>query len=51
MRRGGVRLPLQNTTSSTAGVTASSAAAFTDLYPGDKHSVPFTFKGEAIYYN
>ncbi len=28
-----------------------SAAAFADLYPGGKHGVPFTFKGEAIYYN
>lgn len=26
-----------------------SAAAFADLYPGGKHGVPFTFKGEAIY--
>ncbi|WHA43354.1 ABC transporter substrate-binding protein [Agrobacterium larrymoorei] len=28
-----------------------SAAAFADLYPGGKHGVPFTFKGEAVYYN
>lgn len=28
-----------------------SAAAFADLYPGGKHGVPFTFKGEALYYN
>ncbi|MCV3210175.1 extracellular solute-binding protein [Mesorhizobium sp. YC-39] len=28
-----------------------SAAAFADLYEGGKHGVPFTFKGEAIYYN
>ncbi len=27
------------------------AAAFADLYPGGKHGVPFTFKGEAVYYN
>ncbi|MEZ2132027.1 extracellular solute-binding protein [Sinorhizobium sp. CB9] len=28
-----------------------SAAAFADLYPGGKHGVPFTFKGEAVYYS
>jgi raffinose/stachyose/melibiose transport system substrate-binding protein len=28
-----------------------SAAAFADLYPGGKYGVPFTFKGEAVYYN
>ncbi len=28
-----------------------SAAAFAGLYPGGKHGVPFTFKGEAVYYN
>lgn len=28
-----------------------SAAAFADIYPGGKHGVPFTFKGEAVYYN
>jgi raffinose/stachyose/melibiose transport system substrate-binding protein len=28
-----------------------SAAAFADLYPGGKHGVPFTFKGEGIYFN
>lgn len=28
-----------------------SAAAFGDLYPGGIHGVPFTFKGEAVYYN
>lgn len=28
-----------------------SAAAFADLYPGGKHGVPFTFKGEGVYYN
>jgi raffinose/stachyose/melibiose transport system substrate-binding protein len=28
-----------------------SAGAFADIYPGGKHGVPFTFKGEAIYYN
>jgi raffinose/stachyose/melibiose transport system substrate-binding protein len=28
-----------------------SAAAFADLYPGGKHGVPSSFKGEAIYYN
>jgi len=28
-----------------------SAAAFADLYTGGKHGVPFTFKGEAVYYN
>jgi raffinose/stachyose/melibiose transport system substrate-binding protein len=27
------------------------SAAFADLYEGGKHGVPFTFKGEAIYYN
>lgn len=27
------------------------SAAFADLYPGGKHGVPFTFKGEAVYYN
>ncbi len=31
--------------------TAPSAAAFADLYPGGKHGAPFTFKGEAVYYN
>jgi raffinose/stachyose/melibiose transport system substrate-binding protein len=28
-----------------------SAASFADLYPGGKHGVPYSFKGEAIYYN
>lgn len=28
-----------------------SAAAFADIYEGGKHGVPFTFKGEVIYYN
>ena len=28
-----------------------SAASFADLYPGGKHGVPYTFKGEAVYYN
>jgi len=28
-----------------------SAAAFADLYPGGKHGVPFTFKGEGLYYS
>ena len=27
------------------------AAAFADLYAGGKQGVPFTFKGEAVYYN
>ncbi|MBK0023836.1 extracellular solute-binding protein [Ochrobactrum sp. S46] len=27
------------------------SAAFADLYPGGKHGVPFTFKGEGVYYN
>ena len=27
------------------------AAAFADIYEGGKHGVPFTFKGEAVYYN
>ncbi|MAM12048.1 MAG: ABC transporter substrate-binding protein [Rhizobiaceae bacterium] len=27
------------------------AAAFADLYEGGKQGVPFTFKGEAVYYN
>jgi raffinose/stachyose/melibiose transport system substrate-binding protein len=27
------------------------AASFADIYPGGKQGVPFTFKGEAIYYN
>lgn len=27
------------------------SAAFADLYEGGKHGVPFTFKGEAVYYN
>lgn len=27
------------------------AAAFADLYPGAKNGVPYTFRGEAIYYN
>jgi raffinose/stachyose/melibiose transport system substrate-binding protein len=28
-----------------------SAAAFADIYPGGKHGVPYSFKGEALYYN
>ena len=28
-----------------------SAASFADLYSGGKHGVPYTFKGEAIYYS
>jgi raffinose/stachyose/melibiose transport system substrate-binding protein len=28
-----------------------SAAAFADLYEGGKHGVPFTFKGEVVYYS
>jgi raffinose/stachyose/melibiose transport system substrate-binding protein len=28
-----------------------SAVAFADLYEGGKHGMPFTFKGEAVYYN
>jgi len=28
-----------------------SAASFADLYPGGKHGVPYTFKGEALYYS
>ncbi|MFV0358435.1 ABC transporter substrate-binding protein [Tropicimonas sp.] len=28
-----------------------SAAAFADVYEGGKHGVPYTFKGEAVYYN
>lgn len=28
-----------------------SAAAFADQYPGGKHGVPYTFRGEALYYN
>lgn len=27
------------------------AASFADIYPGGKQGVPFTFKGEALYYN
>jgi raffinose/stachyose/melibiose transport system substrate-binding protein len=27
------------------------AAAFADLYPGAKNGVPYTFRGEALYYN
>lgn len=27
------------------------AASFSKLYPGGRHGVPFTFKGEALYYN
>ena len=27
------------------------AASFADLYPGGKNGVPYTFKGEAVYYN
>ncbi|WP_033057214.1 ABC transporter substrate-binding protein [Sinorhizobium arboris] len=27
------------------------AASFADLYPGGKNGVPFTFKGEAVYYS
>lgn len=27
------------------------AAAFADQYPGAKHGVPYTFRGEALYYN
>ena len=27
------------------------ATAFSDLYPGAKHGVPYTFRGESLYYN
>lgn len=27
------------------------AASFADIYPGGKHGVPYTFKGEVLYYN
>ena len=34
-----------------ADTLVPSAAAFADIYPGGKHGVPYTFKGEAVYYN
>jgi raffinose/stachyose/melibiose transport system substrate-binding protein len=51
--KAGLSLPLDKyyTEYKWADELVPSAASFADLYPGGKHGVPYTFKGEALYYS
>jgi raffinose/stachyose/melibiose transport system substrate-binding protein len=51
--KAGFSLPLDKyyTEYKWADELVPSAASFADIYPGGKHGVPYTFKGESIYYS
>src|SRR3990170_289003 len=51
--KAGLSLPLDKyyTEYKWADELVPSAASFADLYPGGKHGIPYTFKGEALYYS
>jgi raffinose/stachyose/melibiose transport system substrate-binding protein len=51
--KAGLSLPLDKyyTEYKWSNELVPAAASFADIYPGGKQGVPFTFKGEALYYN